>query len=580
MDDLHTRQAYLRQMGALQTERSSWVGRWRETADYLLPNRGRFIVTDNNRGQRRDSLIINNVGPVGMRTISAGMMSGITNPSRMWADITLDDDDLAEYEPVKEWIEVVKSRMFKIFAQSNLYNTLQIGYSDLAGFGTHCAVVESDLNKIIRLYTPPMGRYFLATSDTLEVDTMFEETCISVKQTVEKFGYDVCSDWIKVAWDRGDYYKQVYIVRLIQPNRDYDERYADRHGMPYAACWFEKGAGSAQDYVSAAALGDSRFLDEGGYREFPVLAPRWSVCGTDVYGTDSPGELILGDVRSLQKYEIRGAEVFDKIARPPMVASSANRNSRLTMVAGEVSYVDGFGGQGRPFQPAYEINPVALREGREEKAAIIQRIREGSFADLFLMLANSTQQGDMTAREVAERHEEKLLALGPVLERVTGEYLSPLVTRTLAEAMRRRVIPPPPPELAGQAYRVTFISVLAQAQKLLGVTSNDRAWQFALNVAQAKPEILDIFNVDKFAYDQFDRLGVSPAVLNSEDEIKALRDQRAKAQQAAQQQQQMMAMTEGAKNLGQAQTTPDTALGQIANAIGGPAAVGTVSEGA
>ena len=40
------------------------------------------------------------------------------------------------------------------------------------------------------------------------------------------------------------------------------------------------------------------------------------------------------------------------------------------------------------------------------------------FADLFLMLANQTDTR-MTATEVAERHEEKLLMLGPVLERLS-----------------------------------------------------------------------------------------------------------------------------------------------------------------
>jgi len=44
-------------------------------------------------------------------------------------------------------------------------------------------------------------------------------------------------------------------------------------------------------------------------------------------------------------------------------------------------------------------------------------IRQAFYADLFLMMAESDRR-EITAREIDERHEEKMLMLGPVLERL------------------------------------------------------------------------------------------------------------------------------------------------------------------
>jgi hypothetical protein len=56
-----------------------------------------------------------------------------------------------------------------------------------------------------------------------------------------------------------------------------------------------------------------------------------------------------------------------------------------------------------------------------------QRINASFYTDLFLMISQSEEQGGspVTAREIAERHEEKLLMLGPVLERLHDELLGP-----------------------------------------------------------------------------------------------------------------------------------------------------------
>jgi hypothetical protein len=102
-----------------------------------------------------------------------------------------------------------------------------------------------------------------------------------------------------------------------------------------------------------------------------------------------------------------------------------------------------------------------------------------------------------TAREVAERHEEKLIALGPTLERLHDELLDKLIERVFGICMRRGLIPPPPQELQGASVKVEYISIMAAAQRLLGVSAVERLASFAGNLAAAQPEALDKIDFDE-----------------------------------------------------------------------------------
>jgi hypothetical protein len=89
-----------------------------------------------------------------------------------------------------------------------------------------------------------------------------------------------------------------------------------------------------------------------------------------------------------------------------------------------------------------------------------------------------------TAREIDERHEEKLLALGPVLERTNDELLDPIVDRAFQLMEDSSLIAAAAEELHGVKLKVEYISILAQAQKLVGVSSQDRFLQSVGAMAQ------------------------------------------------------------------------------------------------
>jgi hypothetical protein len=178
------------------------------------------------------------------------------------------------------------------------------------------------------------------------------------------------------------------------------------------------------------------------------------------------------------------------------------------------------------------------------------RIRSAFYADLFLMLANQTDTR-MTATEVAERHEEKLLMLGPVLERLHNEMLDPMVEMTFDRMLAAGIVPPPPPDIQGQNLNVEFVSMLAQAQQAVGTNSVDRFVATLGSVAQLKPEVLDKLDADKWADAYSDMLGVDPELVVPSQEVARIRQARAQAQQQAQATETAPQIAQAAKNASQ-----------------------------
>ena len=91
------RSRILRRYVKLENDRSSWRNHWMEISDYVLPRRGRFLFqTQDDRGKKRNNKIIDSTGTQAIRTMAAGMMSGMTSPARPWFRFAVQDEALMD----------------------------------------------------------------------------------------------------------------------------------------------------------------------------------------------------------------------------------------------------------------------------------------------------------------------------------------------------------------------------------------------------------------------------------------------------------------------------------------------------
>lgn len=544
-----TKQRILARWGALKNERSTWIDHWRDLSEQIRPRGSRFLASDRNKGTKTNSKIINGRPTYAARTLAAGMMSGITSPARPWFKLATPSPELNESAAVKTWLVAVEDEIRNTFHRSNFYDSLHLIYSDLCVPGTGVLHIDEDDEKTIRCYVHPCGQYAIATNEKGEVDTQYREVSLTVRQMVRRFGLDACSTGVQSLHREGQLDRWVECLHAIEPRDDLQPGKLGPKGKRWGSYWIEVG-------------GDSqKLLLESGYDEFPIMAPRWFVTGEDVYGT-SPAMDALGDCRALQTLEKRKAMLVDKLTNPPMNAPPSLAGASL--LPGAMNRVT----TNEKFEPSFMPNPAAISVIGQEIQRHEQRIDHAFYADLWLMLSQS--EGTMTAREVSERREEKLLQLGTVLQRVSIDLLDPAVGRTFSILLRRGRLPKPPPEIQGQDLRVEYLNIMAQAQKLLGTTSMERLTTFAINVSQSSPEVLDKLDLDQTIDEYSAALGVPPTTVRPDDVVARIRAARAKAQQQQAQLEQAQGAAAAAQKLGATplDTENPTALTEMLRGLG------------
>jgi hypothetical protein len=538
----------------LRQARYSWWVSWREVADYILPRRYIWLSTPNelSRGRPINQNIIDPTGTRASQICAAGMMSGITSPGRPWFKLTIPDMDIADTSPVKLWLDEVCKRMQRVLSGSNYYSAKATQYHDLVVFGTAPMLINEDAEDVIRCVNPCAGEYYIANSPRLTIDTFYREFNQSVAQLVAEFGEDNVSDDVARTFRQGGagLGREIKVFHAIEPN---DERVGGKV-LPSRFPWREV-------YWQAGDRGD-KVLRIRPFHEQPFSCPRWDLCGNDAYGR-SPGMDALGCIKQLQLEQRRKAQAIDKMVNPPLKAHVSMKGSPVAMMPGGVTYVTDMSAANSGIAPVFEVKPQ-LQEMLEDIQDVRALIGKMFFTDLWQMLANETK--DMTAFEVAQRKEEKLIVLGPVIERNENEGLDPDLDRIFAIMNRRGMIPPAPPGIHGYPLQVQYVSMLAQAQRAASTGAMEQVVAFVGRLLAADPSAIDNIDIDESIDEYADMMGVSPRVIRATAAVMQIRQGRQQAQQQQQAMQQTMAGVQGAQTLsqtpvGQGGTALDAMLG-------------------
>lgn len=547
MADIQIRSKMLNRWSMLKSERSSWIEHYMEISNFLLPRSGRFFIQDRNKGGRRHNNIYDSSGTRALRVLSAGLMGGATSPARPWFRMAVEDRDLMKSGAVKQWLADVTQLILNVFQRSNTYRSLHSMYGEMGAFGTGASLIASDHKDVLRHYPLTTGEYCLAQNWRSEVCTLYREMQKTVGELVSEFGKAACSTSVQNLFDRGNLDSWVTIIQAIEPRSDRNPAKLDALNMEWSSTYFEQG------------VDNDKVLRESGYKRFPGIVPRWEVSGGDIYG-NSPGMEALGDIKQLQHQNLRLGQAIDKQTNPPVQVPFSMINNKVETLPGGVSYFDPSSPNGK-IQSLYQVN-LDLNHLKLNMDDVRHRIDQAFYTDLFLMLSNMDKSG-MTATEVAERHEEKLLMLGPVIERLDNEGLNPLVDNAFDMLLQAGVLPPPPPELHGQQLQVVYTSVLAQAQRAVATNGVDRFVGNLGQIAQFKPDVLDKFDSDQWADAYADMLGIAPNLIVASDKVAIVRDARAKQQAAAQKAAMAESASNTAKNLGATPTTGGNAASDI-----------------
>lgn len=516
-------------------EREKWVPKWKLLSKFIYPMRGRFDEDQYAEGQRRDGYLIDPYPMTALLRCAAGLHSGLTSPSRPWFELGLADKEKAEMHEVRLWLNKCRDIMMRMYEQSNLYKALFEMEAEIAQFGTAGCLMLEDDNVGIRFRPYTCGEYAGAVDSMNRVIKFARRFEMNAEQLVLEFGEDNVSPMAKTCYEKHDIKSRFKVEMLIEKNNEYDPDVIALGNFPWKATYWEQGTSQG-------------FLRISGYNAQPFMMPRWSTVANEPYGF-GPGENALGDCMQLQVLQKSLLGIVENEARPAMVFPSSMKN--VDRLPGGINFVpDG------TQMTAYPLIPAGQKryDGLANVIMNVQnQIDKTFYNDIMAMLARQENNTYMTAREVAERHEEKLLLLGPVIEQFHNEVLDVLTERVFDYCLRHELFPPAPQIIQSRSeMKVHFVSLLAQAQQSVELPSLQNALAFVQAMSQTHPEAVDLFNVDRMVRKMGTLGGVPEEIFNSEDEVNAIRQQRAEQQAQQAQMAQAAAMAKPAKDFAEA----------------------------
>lgn len=519
-----------RRLAALKLARTPYEAEWREIARYAQPSRSRFLNSEQNKNFKRTNRnIYNGHAILSFRTLTGGMTSGLSSPSRPWFRLTAYDADLADDQEVKLYLAEVERRIYAFLAGTNFYAAVKAGYGELGMFGTEACVMVEHWREGAVCHALTVGEYWIGLSDAATADTLYRRAPMTVHQTVQAFGLDNVSPFVRGRYDSSNYDVQVPIIHAIEPNTEQQPDALDAKGKPWRSMWWEEASSREQDMLRVS-----------GFDDQPFWAPRWDTTGGDTYGS-SPGFDALPDMREMQLQTKRKSEATDFLVHPEKVAPAALKltgQPRNIVAASSVDKDQVF----VPYQMPYQAVEAIINDVERSQQAV-DRL---TYADLFLAITNMQGIQPRNIEEIASRNEEKLTQLGPVIERVNSEKLEVAIDRTYGIMHRAGMLPPAPDALQGKPLRVDFVSILAQMQRMVGIGQIERTVGFVGNLAASFPDAADRLNIDETIDEYADRAGAPPKILRSVDDANAIRQQRAQQMQQAQMAAMMPAVKDGA----------------------------------
>ncbi|GIW60562.1 MAG: head-to-tail joining protein [Patescibacteria group bacterium] len=513
-----TEEIYLHIFKKMADHRMQFDQELDDTALYFYPSAPSFFFTTKRDNQKK---LYDATGRLAAG-IYANMLFGyLTNPAIKWIELEFINNELNTNAAAISWLKKLEQQIHTSLMLSNFNTAIGEFYHDFVCFGTGIVFVEEDDVFGLRFYNVPLAESYIEENSKEEIDRVYRKMRLTGFKLKEMFGDKLPSEVLETI--EKDPVKEHYLLHIVEPREVFDPSKADALNMPFKSI---KGLlGDTNDKL--------RILSESGYRRFPFFVPRHTKMSWTPYGT-SPCREELPNMKSLNElvksYVLNSARECD----PPLDMPAKGYYSVLNKTPGAINYR-------RPNLGKEETIRRLLPEPKFSPAETMienfrQQIKSSLYNDLFMVLV---QLPRMTATEVIERSQEKMVLLGQVIGRLKNELFDKIIDYMAQRMIELGRVEPPPDFIQQQGYEIKLTSLLAKAQKFSEIRNVQNFFVSLAQLAQYSPQSLDVINFDKIVEELVDLAGLPNNVLRTSDEIEQIRQARLAvmaAQQAMQQQ--------------------------------------------
>lgn len=489
--------------GELKAKRAREEAQWREIAELIRPEEAH--IGSGTKKDRTHDEIFDSTPLQALEDFKGGLFSQSTNPADRWFELSIADEDLRAWGPVKDYLWSFTQLVYSSFgpAVSAFYPMIPATFADLGAFGT--GNFYTDLPQGASRFTDvavPLSESYIETDASGYLIRYHREFEWTGAQLMRAFG-EAAKEFDERAEHR--------IIHAVYENPEYQRGRLGARGMPWSSCYMR-------------ADGGGKFRVEKGYFEMPYFSIPWDLRpGRYARG---PGHRARPDVNTLNEME-RSHITAGQFAAEGLFLTNDDSLISAADIEPRRLLHGAMNDQGKRLFDRVEMGgelQLTMAQSEQRRAAI-----RDAFLFSIMQLVNRPQ---MTATEFLGFREEQLRLMGPNLGRIHTYGLSPLIARRARILQRAGMVPPPPRELAGHNIEVNFTSPLAKAQKVGQARAIVQAGNQIIMWAQAQADVVDKFNFDAASDALGDGFGVLPGVIRSDDDVAKIRE--ARAQQQAQ----------------------------------------------
>lgn len=543
----------LNKADTLKSNRSNFDTEYQNVANIFRPTKANIITTKAN-GDKSDIRKLYDSYPINVvATLKSIVIGLVFNRSIKPIALVSNDEEVNEDPEAALWLTDFTNMMLKTMfdPKSGFERSLSEAVSDDIVFGTIATLIEKGSKYPIKYHTQSIGDFYIAESKDGDVDYVVLYSKKTARQIVEEWGEKAEKGEATIHENitnaaKSDPFKEFEMQLHVLPRQKRDEKKLDRENKEIAGFWI--------DTVNKT------IVEETGWDTMPIAVGRSEKASDEIYGTSRAMIALASANQSNEMW--RQLDDAAEYALKPAYNINANYSKRLNIKPGALNYPDQDSASfklGRPsVEPINIVGNIAATEG------LIMLVKEVIKDIFFIDKLKVMDNPNATATQVLELRAEGFRIMGDF---VTGliEYLNNTLDRTFSllysqiydlnnqlipnNGLFKKELPEKLKENPG--LKVEYINPIAQSQRLNESTTIDKWLQDVANIAQFKPEVLDLIKTDEIVRSKRILLNIDPELVNSKIQVKMMREKRQAAveqQQQLDQEQQAVDIAETAKN--------------------------------
>ncbi|CAL9954699.1 hypothetical protein VPHK225_0002 [Vibrio phage K225] len=507
--------------GVLVTQRKTVDQIWDVIRRYVMPMRSDFFKELNSEHSvewRQNRIVFDSTAGDGLETLSSSLHGSLTSPAIQWFELGFRGHELQDDIEAKAWLEACAKDVYGALQDSNFNLEMSEGYIDLCGYGNSVMIEEEDEEDegAIVFQSSPLQDTWFEEDSKNQVLNFYRRFNWTAAQIIDKFGADKVPEKIVERAKSSAQSETKYEVIMCIFRRN-DKLENKNTGGVLAA--LERPYG--KKYVLKE--GSDTLGEEGGYYEMPAYVSRWRKAAGSQWGF-GPSHLALPDVLTANQLVEMTLRSTEKVVDPAILVTERGLISDVDLGPSGLTVVRDIKNSMAPFESRarFDVSALSLNDLR----AVIRRIY---YVDQLEMKDSPA----MTATEVQVRYELMQRLLGPTLGRLENDLLSPMIQRTFNIRFRAGKFPDMPESVkaaGAAAMEITYTGPLSRAQKIDQAASIERWAGATAQLAEVRPDVLDIPDWDAMDRELGTLLGVPTKLMKSPAKVTADRKARAEAQ--------------------------------------------------